>query len=88
MAIIQGACRDLRELLVIANANNEDRLFVEERYLAAAMRAPDALPKLETLHIKGSLTGNLRFLIQALASGAAPSLSRFNHDQPVLHDGN
>lgn len=41
---------------------------------------------LETLHIKGeSRTGNLKFLVQALASGAAPSLSRFYYDQPDFY---
>lgn len=29
--------------------------------------------------------GNIKFLIQALASGAAPSLSRFYYDQPEFY---
>jgi len=85
MAIVQGACRGLQELLVDAEDDDQEVFF---RYLAAAIQASDTLPKLEAIHIKGSRSGKrLDYLLKALASGAAPSLRRFYYDYPDLDVG-
>lgn len=77
MAIAQGACPGLRELVLFSDDRDQTEISSEQMHcLVGALEAERALPVLEVLKVRGGeLPGSTAYiLLEALRRGAVPNL--------------